>query len=163
MGFYLWPKGWAKPLVVNWQIMAVLQQVKNCLCVSCSLWTTTNILKGANEVNREYFQQAVLLCLLKALYYAGIFSYAACTILCPKLCWHNLPGPIRHSLGQKLLLVQKNTLQDRKLKYLRPGVSASMRTPHIRTLGAPCIRLLMPVKPFFSAYQPAVCARQGLP
>jgi len=25
-------------------------------------------LKGANEVNRQYFQQAVLLCLLKALY-----------------------------------------------------------------------------------------------
>jgi len=37
-------------------------------------------------VNRQYFQQAVLLCLLKALYYAGICSYAACIILlCPKL------------------------------------------------------------------------------
>jgi len=34
-------------------------------------------LKGANEVYRQYFQQAVLLCLLKALYYAGICSYAA--------------------------------------------------------------------------------------
>ena len=34
-------------------------------------------LKGANEVNRQYFQQAVLLCLQKALYYAGICSYAA--------------------------------------------------------------------------------------
>ena len=36
-------------------------------------------LKGANEVNRQYFQQAVLLCLLKALYtyYARICSYAA--------------------------------------------------------------------------------------
>jgi len=22
MAFYLWPKGWAKPLVVNWQITA---------------------------------------------------------------------------------------------------------------------------------------------
>ena len=38
-------------------------------------------------------QQAVLLCLLKALYYAGICSYAACIILCPKLCWHNSPRP----------------------------------------------------------------------
>ena len=28
-------------------------------------------LKGVNEMNRQYFQQAVLLCLLKALYYAG--------------------------------------------------------------------------------------------
>ena len=27
-------------------------------------------LKGANEVNRQYFQQAVLLCLLRAPYYA---------------------------------------------------------------------------------------------
>ena len=52
-------------------------------------------LKGANEVNRQYFQQAVLLCLLRALYYAGICSYAACIILCPKLCWHNLPRPIQ--------------------------------------------------------------------
>jgi len=42
-------------------------------------------LKGDNEVNRQYFQQAVLLCLLKALYYAGICSYAACIILCPKI------------------------------------------------------------------------------
>jgi len=33
-------------------------------------------MKGANEVNRQYFQQAVLLCLLKALYYAGfLFIY----------------------------------------------------------------------------------------
>ena len=38
-------------------------------------------LKGANEVNRPYFQQAALLCLLKALYYAGICSYAACIII----------------------------------------------------------------------------------
>jgi len=50
-------------------------------------------MKGANEVNRQYFQQAVLLCLLKALYCAGICSYAACIILCPKLCWHNSPRP----------------------------------------------------------------------
>ena len=52
--------------------------------------------KGANEVNRQYFQQAVLLYLLTALYYyyyAGTCSYAACIILCPKLCWHNLPRP----------------------------------------------------------------------
>ena len=36
-------------------------------------------LKGANEVNRQYFQQAVLLCLLKALYYAPMLhvSYYA--------------------------------------------------------------------------------------
>jgi len=50
-------------------------------------------LKGANKVNRLYFQQAVLLCLLRALYYAGIYSYAACIILCSKLCWHNSPRP----------------------------------------------------------------------
>jgi len=50
-------------------------------------------LKGANEVNTQYFQQAVLLCLPKALYHAGICSYAACIILCPKLCWHNSPRP----------------------------------------------------------------------
>ena len=38
-----------------------------------------NYLKGANEVNREYFQQAVLLCLLRALYYAPMLhvSYYA--------------------------------------------------------------------------------------
>jgi len=48
-------------------------------------------LKGANEVNR--LQQAVLLCLLKALYYAGICSYAACIILCQKLCWNNSLTP----------------------------------------------------------------------
>jgi len=42
-----------------------------------------NYLKGANEVNRQYFQQAVVLCLVKALYYARICSYAACIILCP--------------------------------------------------------------------------------
>ena len=88
MEFYLRPKGWAKPLVVNWQIMAA------CTAISCSFWTTINgYLKGANEVNRQYFQQAVLLCLLKALYYVGICSYAACIILCPKLCWHNSPRP----------------------------------------------------------------------
>jgi len=39
-------------------------------------------LKGANEVNRQYLQQAVLLHLLRALYYAGICSYAACIIIC---------------------------------------------------------------------------------
>jgi len=50
-------------------------------------------LKGASEVNRQYLQQAVLLCLLKALYYAVIYSYAACIILCPELCWHNSPRP----------------------------------------------------------------------
>ena len=43
-------------------------------------------LKGANEVNRQYFQQAVLLCLLRALYYAGICSYAAyIIIIMPKI------------------------------------------------------------------------------
>jgi len=36
-------------------------------------------LKGANEVSRQYFQQAVLLCLLKALYlyYAGYLKIDA--------------------------------------------------------------------------------------
>jgi len=37
-------------------------------------------LKAANEVNRQYFQhfqQAVLLCLQKSLYYAGICPFAA--------------------------------------------------------------------------------------
>ena len=36
-------------------------------------------LKGVNEVNRQYFQQAVLLCLLRALYYAPMLhvSYYA--------------------------------------------------------------------------------------
>ena len=43
-------------------------------------------LKGANEVNYiQYFQQAVLLYLLKALYYARICSYAACIIIMPKI------------------------------------------------------------------------------
>ena len=93
-GIYLWPKGWAKPLVVNWQIMAA------CSYKSFNKWKFATMchavfehLKGANEVNRQYFQQAALLCLLKALYYAGICSYAACIILCPKLCWHNSPRP----------------------------------------------------------------------
>jgi len=53
-------------------------------------------LKGANEVNRRYFQHTVLLCLLKALYFARICSYAACIILCPKLCWHNSPRPTQN-------------------------------------------------------------------
>jgi len=77
-----------------------------CHYVSCRFWTTIIILKGANEVNRQYFQQAVLLCLLKALYYAGICSYAACIILCPKLCWHNSPRPnVDHSQLCGLFLV----------------------------------------------------------
>ena len=65
---------------------------KNCLCVSCSFWTTIDIWKEPMKWI-EYFQQAVLLCLLRALCYAGICSYAACIILCPKLCWHNSPRP----------------------------------------------------------------------
>ena len=58
----------------------------NCLCVSCSFWTTIDIWKVPMKWI-EYFQQAVLLCLLRALYYAGICSYAACIILCQKLCY----------------------------------------------------------------------------
>ena len=42
---------------------------------------------------RQYFQQAVFACYVKALYYAGICSYATSIILCPKLGWHNSPRP----------------------------------------------------------------------
>jgi len=66
-----------------------------CVCVRIRLFFGTSYnywyMKGANEVNKQYFQQAVPLCLLKALYYAGICSYAACIVLCSKLCWHNSP------------------------------------------------------------------------
>jgi len=47
-----------------------------CQCIS---FGTVITLKDAYEVNRQY--------------YAGIRSYAACIILCPKLCWHNTPRP----------------------------------------------------------------------
>ena len=43
------------------------------------LYNYFGYLKGAYEVNRQYFQQAIPLCLLKVLYYAGICSYAAFT------------------------------------------------------------------------------------
>ena len=69
-----------------------------CLCISFWNYNHFGYLKDANEVNRQYFQQAVLLCLLKALDYAGICSYAACIILCPKLCWHNLPKPTHQQI-----------------------------------------------------------------
>ena len=64
------------------------------LCI-VHFWTNINILDIWKLPMKwiEYFQQAVLLCLLRALYYAGICSYAACIILCPKLCWHNSPRP----------------------------------------------------------------------
>ena len=79
-----------------------------CSCKSFNKWKLATMyrvldnynyfgyLKGANEVNRQYFQQAVLLCLLKALYlyFAGICSYAACIILCP-----NYAGIIRQGLS----------------------------------------------------------------
>ena len=70
--------------LLYWSITAA------CRCIS--FWNYKH-LKGTNEVYRQYFQQAVLLCLLKALYHAGICSYAACIMLCPKLCGHNLPRP----------------------------------------------------------------------
>ena len=104
MAFYLWPKGWAKPLVVNWQIIWL--HALPCSYKSFNKWKFATMyhavlgqcnyfgyLKGANEMNRQYFQQAVLLCLLKVLYYVGICSYASCIILCPKLCWHSSPRP----------------------------------------------------------------------
>ena len=101
MAFYLWPKGWAKPLVVNWQIMAACsykffnkRKFATMYHAVLDNYNYLGFLKGANEVNRQYFQQAVLLCLLKALYYARICSYTAC-IICPKLCWHNSPRPRR--------------------------------------------------------------------
>jgi len=98
MRFYLWPK--AKPGVVNWiwQIMAAcscnpsIQQVWTCLSMYQFFWTiiVLDVWKMPMKwIDSSYFQQAVLLCLLKALYYAGICSYAAGIILCPKLCWHN--------------------------------------------------------------------------
>ena len=51
-------------------------------------------MKGANEVNRQYFQQAVLLCLQKALYYAGICSNAAVSYYA-----QNYAGIIRQGLA----------------------------------------------------------------
>ena len=99
----------AKPGVVNWiwQIMAAcscnpsIQQAKmnwtcHCMCLGISFWNC-NHFEYANEVIRQYFQQAVLLHLLRALYHAGICSYATCNILCPKLCWHNSPMPIKYA------------------------------------------------------------------
>ena len=86
MVFYLWPKGWAKPLVVNWQIMAACSYKINpstslplCIMQFLDNYNYFGYLKGANEVNRQYFQQAVLLCLLGALYYAPMLhvSYYA--------------------------------------------------------------------------------------
>jgi len=69
----------AKPSVVNWtwQIMAAcscnasIKQAKinwichrMCLCISFWYYNHFGYLKDSNEVNREYFLQAVLLCLL---------------------------------------------------------------------------------------------------
>ena len=63
-----------------------------------------DLLDIASEVNRQYFQQ-VLLCSLKALYYAGICSCAACIILCSKLCQHNSPRPSGKAKCQTLSVV----------------------------------------------------------
>ena len=59
-----------------------------------------------NEMNRQCFHQAVQLCLLKALYYAGICSSVACIILCPKLCWHYSPRPIGYNFMNELNMSQ---------------------------------------------------------
>ena len=72
--------------------MANFHLLKDFVAIICQFTTSENLplcimqfldnynyfgyLKGANEVNRQYLQQAVLLCWLKALYYAGICSYA---------------------------------------------------------------------------------------
>ena len=43
-----------------------------CPCISFWNYNYFGYLKGAFEVNRQFFHQAVKLCFLKALYYAGI-------------------------------------------------------------------------------------------
>jgi len=105
IAFYLWPKGWTKPLVLNWQIIWLWLHALPCSYKSFNKWKFATMYHAVfghyNYLDIwmvpmkwiEYFQQAVLLCLLKALYYAGICSYATCIILCPKLCWHNSPRP----------------------------------------------------------------------
>jgi len=70
-----------------------------CLCISFWNYTYFGYLKGANEVDKQCFHQAVLLCLLKALYYAGKFSYAACII---NYYAQNYAGIIRQGLPETL-------------------------------------------------------------
>ena len=111
MEFNLWPKGWGQATFCKldygcmYSCNPSTQQAKNKLilqlCISFWNYNSFGYPKGANEVNRQHFQQAVLSCLLNAtcshnsaLYYAGIGSYAACSIICPKLCWYSSPRPI---------------------------------------------------------------------
>jgi len=60
------------------------------------------ISERCHEVSTQYFQQAVLLCLVKALYYAGICSNATYIILCPKLCWYNSLRPNENRMNDDL-------------------------------------------------------------
>jgi len=70
--FTLEPKGLAKLLVVNWQIMAACtvnpstsEKLPLCIVHFLDKYKYFGHLKGANEVNREYFQQAtVFFCVL---------------------------------------------------------------------------------------------------
>ena len=62
-----------------------------CLCIRFWNYNLLGYLKGANEVNRQYFQQAVLLYYCIMLEY--ICSSASRIISCPKLCYHDSPRP----------------------------------------------------------------------
>jgi len=67
----------------NWKLAnpSTSEDLSQCIMQFLDNYNYFGYLKGANEVNRQYFQQALLLWLLKALYYAGICSYATCIIL----------------------------------------------------------------------------------
>jgi len=59
-----------------------------CLCIKFWNYNHLGYLKGANEVKRQYFQQAVLFGLLKALYYAQNYAGIIRQGLYTSLAWH---------------------------------------------------------------------------
>jgi len=63
-------------------------------CVHVSVFGTIFIL-NVSMIKWTVLSASCTVMLAKAVYYAGIIlcSYAACIILCSKLCWHNLPRP----------------------------------------------------------------------
>ena len=83
-----------------------------------------------NKANRQCFHQAVQLCLLKALYYAGICSSVACIILCPKLCWHYSPRPIGYNFMNELNVINL-PVQLLQTSYQSASYTSLVPRPHL--------------------------------
>jgi len=117
--------------------------LKHYSCMQIISFWNYKYLKGTNEVDRQYFQQAVLLCLLRALYYAGICSYAAYIMLCPKLCWHNSPRPsvinkkscgdyVPHVSSLNLPMMQTFSYLQESLRCTHTDIQTWPRTTHLQ-------------------------------